>query len=330
MSSGDHTLISIVLPCYNEADSLPSFRESLIYVLKGMSGIDWELIWVDDGSTDETSRLIGEMIDRETGSRIQSVFIRLSRNFGHEAAMIAGIDAANGEAVVCMDTDGQHPPGMIPEIISAWRKGFQVVTMKRSARHDQWGQNRMSGLFYTFLNQLSDFRFDKNASDFFLISAPVITILKNHFRERNRFLRGYIQVIGFDRVTLSFDAPPRLAGKSKYNYRKLLRLAGVAVFSFSNRPLKFALYTSVIFALFTMAVGIYSLLEFLFGETPPSGYTTLIIFLSICFTMVFLLIGVLSVYFGKGLDEIRQRPLYIVRNLRRKKTSQEGGKSTDQ
>ena len=222
---------------------------------------------------------------------MEFILIDFSKNYGHESAMIAGIDVATKDSIVCLDADLQHPPEKIIEMVNSFNNGYEIVTMIREKREDNGLiKNLVSKLFYRFLNTASEHNFDNSASDFFMISKRISQILKENFREKNRFLRGYIQAIGFSKTSLYFDAPARLSGKSSYSFLSLVRLSFNAIFSFSNKPLQISLFISVLFALFTTSFMGYSLWVYLFGNTPPSGYTTLIIFQSMCFTVLFLLI----------------------------------------
>lgn len=303
---------------FNEERGIAHFWQVLKPVLSGMTGTSCEVIWVNDGSADRTQDIIDGIIAVEQGSPIRHLSVEFSRNYGHEAAMIAGIDHASGDAIICMDSDLQHPPAKIPELVDTFNEGNDIILMTRNKRDDHSILKKgFSSLFYRFINHLSDYDFAGNSSDFFLVSQRVAAILKSSFRERNRFIRGYIQIIGFPKTTIEYEAPARQFGKSNYSYRKLLRLSLNAVFSFSIKPLQFSVVISFLFIIFTLFVAGYSLFEYFFGSTPPSGYTTLIIFMSVCFSILFLLIAILSIYFGKNLEETRQRPIYLVKKLRK-------------
>ncbi len=311
--------ISVVVSIYNEEDSLPFFWESLYSVIIGLKDISFEVIFINDGSNDNSCRIINEIINSKTFSSVEFISLEFSKNFGHESAMIAGIDIASKEAIVCLDADLQHPPVKINEMISKFNEGFEIVTLIRQKRLDNGVVKRtLSLMFYNLLNKISDYSFDKNASDFFLISNKIALVLKENFRERNRFLRGYIQTIGFSKTSIYYEAPSRVGGGSSYSFLNLIKLSFTAIFSFSNKPLRISLVISLVFALFTIAISVYSLWVYFFGKTPPSGYTTVIVFQSVCFTILFLLVGILSLYFANALSEIRRRPIYLVERLVKK------------
>lgn len=293
--------VSVVVSIYNEECVLPLFCEELLPVL---SPFDYELIFVNDGSTDSTQKIIDAECIRN--KRIKS--IQLSRNFGHEAAMIAGIDYASGDAVICMDGDLQHPPASIPEMLACFeRNATDVITMVRSNVKKKF----FSRSFYKLINAVSDYRIDPNASDFFLISRRIADILRTNFRERVRFLRGFIQIIGFRKESLNYVALDRRAGKSKYPIRRLISLSVVAIASLSKSPLKISLGVSFLSGSFSLLLVVYSIIMKIV-QKPVSGYTTIIVFLGIMFSILFFVLGILGEYIGFLFDEQKGRPIYLV------------------
>lgn len=309
--------ISIVLSLYNEEQGIPGFWLALNEELEKLSSVNFELIWVNDGSVDRTQLFINDILSRNTENHIAHCSIEFSRNFGHEAAMIAGIDRSNGEAVICMDSDGQHPPAEISKMIDSFSSGKDLVLMERIERADNGLlKTFLSSSFYRIINRLSSVKFQRNTTDFFLISRQVAEHLKSNYREQSRFIRGYLQDIGFTVEILPFHAPCRLCGESKYSYLKLFAHALNAVFAFSNKPLRISMYCSGIFLMFTFLFGLYTFYMYLYGDSPPSGYTSIILLLLISFSMLFLVITVLSLYFEKAIKEMRQRPIYIVRDVK--------------
>jgi len=312
--------VSIVVSVYNEEESIASFFDTTTKILSQQNDKNFELIFVNDGSKDKSQEILNTLIEKAGFSNIRFKTIEFSTNFGHEAAMIAGIDYSDADAIICMDADLQHPPEYIEKIINKFEKGYDIVNMVRKKRKDNgFFKNFLSGTFYKIMNKVSDYSFDKNSSDFFGITKQIAEILKTNFRERNRFLRGYIQIIGFNKTTIEFTAPKRFAGESKYSYRRLMSLASIALLSFSKKPLYFALLVSLFFILFTFVISVYSIYMYFWGDNPPSGYTTLIIFMSIGFSLMFVLIAILSLYIGRSYDEIKERPIYLVKNSRIKK-----------
>lgn len=308
-----HTFsLSLVVSVYNEQEVLPLFLQELENIIAGLK-IETELIIVNDGSTDGTIDVINQY---KKSTLLNILVIEFSRNFGHEAAMIAGIDHAHGKAIICMDSDLQHPPEQIGVMIEAFYKGAEIITMVREQRADNGAvKNWSSKKFYQFINRLSEFKLDENASDFFLISSRVANVLRKDYRERNRFLRGFIQIVGFPKRSIQYIAPRRVAGKSKYSFFKLLKLSANAVIAFSKFPLYLGIYIGGIFALFSLIIGLFTLWQYVFGNMPPSGYTTIVLFLSLSFSVLFILVGIVGTYVGYIFDENKARPIYIIKDL---------------
>ncbi|WP_423128785.1 glycosyltransferase family 2 protein [Gaoshiqia sp. Z1-71] len=311
-----NTMISIVISLYNEEDGVLSFWALLRAELIKMADIDFEVIWVNDGSTDQTQNRIEKLTTSHPGQNISHCSIEFSKNFGHESAMIAGIDHAKGDAVICMDGDGQHPPAEIENMLHAYQAGSDFVLMECIQREDNGLVKKLlSASFYKLINRLSTIKLRNNATDFFLISRQVADILKTCYREQNRFIRGFIQSIGFSSVVLPFHAPSRLYGKSNYSLFRLFKHAFNAIFAFSNKPLRISMFFSVVFISFTVVFGLYTHYMYLYGDTPPSGYTSIIFLMLISFSLLFFTITILSLYFEKVIQEMRQRPIYIIKNI---------------
>jgi len=301
---------SVVASVFNEEESVKKFYESLSETLISLQ-IDYEIIFVNDGSTDNSLNILKEIAVSDSTVRI----IDFSKNFGHEAAMIAGIDYASGEAVICMDSDLQHPPEKIPEMLQKKAEGFDIVNMVRTDRKDAGFLQKMnSKLFYKFINSISSVKFVENASDFFLISQKVCKLLRNDFRERTRFLRGIIQLAGFRKTTIQYVAIKRVAGKSKYSFFKLLKLSFTAISSFSKVPLQLGIVTGLIFSAMSLILILYSLIMWILEKTIP-GYTTLIIFMSAFAGIQLLVTGLIGQYISYVFDEVKGRPVYIVNDI---------------
>lgn len=303
-------LYSIIISVYNEEEMLEKFHQELSSALEPIEA-DFELIFVNDGSKDRSRQILQQLVEKD--QRIRA--IHFSRNFGHDAAMLAGIDHCNGEAAICLDSDLQHPPTLIPQMLSLYQQGKDVVTMVRTERADGgFSKHLTSKLFYHIINRLSDVPLEHGASDFFLISKKVIEVLQKDYRERTRFLRGIIQSIGFNKGSITYEAPSRAAGKSKYSLWKLLKLSFSAIASFSKTPLKIGIYLGLFFVLLSILLIIYSLVMWIV-DTPISGYTTLIIFLSAFAGIQLLVTGAIGYYIGFIFDEVKQRPLYIIQSI---------------
>jgi len=301
---------SVVVSVYNEEACLKMFYQSLNEIVSSLK-INYEIIFVNDESTDDSINLLKEIAAQDETVRI----INFSRNFGHEAAMLAGIDHATGEAVICMDSDLQHPPTMIPEMLKKRSEGFDVVNMVRTNRKDTGFFKKMnSKLFYKFINSISAVKLAENASDFFLISQKVCKILQKDFRERTRFLRGIIQLAGFNKTTLEFEAPERAARYSKYSFTKLVKLSFSAISSFSKLPLHLGIITGLIFGFMSLILIIFSLTMWLLGKTIP-GYTTLIIFMSAFAGIQLFVTGLIGLYIVYIFDEVKGRPIYHINEI---------------
>ena len=305
--------LSVVISVYNEERSLESFWRELQNVLNNINFI-CEIIFVNDGSIDNSQEIIDSILCEENQFLVKS--IQLTRSYGHEAAMIAGIDNSNGDLLICMDSDLQHPPNKIPEMIAKNSEGYDVVIMMQNKRFDKRIVKKyLSQLFYNLLNIISEFNFELNGTDFFLISERVVDILKTNYRESNRFLRGYIQIMGFSKASLSFDVNKRSEGESKYSFRNLVKLAITALTSFSKTPLYFGLIIGLIFMIFSIAGGIYTFLNYIFDKSVPSGYTTIVMFLCFCFAVLYIIIGISAIYIGSIYEENQMRPVYIVKSI---------------
>ena len=297
--------ISVVVSVYNEEKALDEFYRETSRVLEE-TGWDWEPIFVNDGSADSSLSVLKGLAAAQERVKI----ISFSRNFGHEAAMIAGMDYSTGEVVVCMDADLQHPPACIPEILKKREEGYEVINMVRT-------QNRTAGLvknvtssgFYWLINHIADVHFEPNASDFFAVSRKVARVLRTNYRERVRFLRGYVQNVGFKRTTIEYEAGVRVAGESKYSLKKLFVFSINTILCFSNMPLKLGIYTGIFSALLGVAVMVYTLFT---RQGAPSGYATIVVLLCFMFAMMFVLIGIIGEYIAILFTELKDRPIYIV------------------
>lgn len=299
--------LSIIVSVFNEEESLPMFYQELKNILQNVD-FDYEILFVNDGSTDQSLEKIREINHQDKFVHL----INFSRNFGHEAAMLAGIDHCSGDAAICMDADLQHPPKSILEMWTKFQEGFDVINMVRTDRNDGGLFRKItSKAFYSITNKMLNSKLEPNASDFFLISSRVIKLLQHNYRERTRFIRGFIQIIGFNRTTIAFHAPERVAGKSKYSFFKLLTLSFSAISTLSKVPLKLGLWSGLLSGLLSIIIAIYSLVMW-FIDKPVGGYTTLVILISGLFCVNFIVLGIIGEYIGHLFDESKGRPHYIV------------------
>jgi glycosyltransferase involved in cell wall biosynthesis len=301
--------LTVVVSVYNEEEVLEIFWSDLEESLKRL-GLQYEVIFVNDGSTDNSQDILRRLSKVNNNIKV----VNLSMNFGHEAAMTAGIDYSTGDAVVCMDADLQHPPSMLSEMVLKFTEGYEIVNMVRGNNEGFGILKRVtSGVFYYVLNMISKVRFEPNASDFFLISKRVAEILSSNFSERTRFLRGFIQTVGFRKATLEFVAPKRAAGTSKYSLFKLFAYAIKAIAAFSNLPLRIGLLFGTVVGIFSVLVGIYSIIMKMLGYVTP-GYTTIVVLVSFLFAIQFFITGIIGEYLGFLFRESKRRPIYIVQD----------------
>ncbi len=301
-------MISIVAPVYNESESLGHFYKALCDALEKIDDRS-EIIFVDDGSEDKSNEIISRFIMDDSRVRL----IQLSRNFGHEAAMLAGIDNSNGDAVIVMDSDLQHPPELICEMVSQYSAGFDAVLMKRENDGKNGGlKNFFPHIFYRLFNRISRIKLEEDASDFFLISRNIADVLKNDMRERTRFLRGLVQWCGFNRKTLSFRPNARSFGKSKYNMFRLLSLSVDAIFSFSTAPLTFIIYIGLFLSGFAFLYIIYAVVM-KFTGVSIEGWASLLAMFALLSGFQLIATGVIGKYIGIILLEAKHRPVYIIK-----------------
>ena len=299
--------ISIIVSVYNEEEVLFEFYRETIKVLLLIDN-PYEIIFVNDGSTDGSRSTLFKLSRDDENVKV----IHFSRNFGHEAAMIAGIDYASGDYIVCMDSDLQHPPTLLPEIIRKFDSGFDIINMVRTENKSAGIlKNITSAGFYKVINKVSDMKLVSNASDFFGISKRVADILRNNYREKTRFLRGYVQNVGFNTTNIEYEARKRYAGESKYSIRKLFRFSMNTIMTFSNLPLKLGMYAGGMAAFLAIIMMIYTVVSFLRVGTP-SGYATIICLICFMFSVLFFILGIIGEYLGLILAEQKDRPLYIV------------------
>lgn len=299
-------ILSVVVSVYNEEQALKDCYAELKRVFDTLSW-DYELIFVNDGSSDGSLKVIKALAAEDEKVKLVS----FSRNFGHEAAMIAGLDYSTGDGVVCMDADLQHPPECLLRIINAFEEGNEVISMVRT-RNQSAGliKNITSSGFYWLINRISDVHFEPNASDFFAVSRSVAEVLRGNYREKVRFLRGYVQNVGFQKTTLEYEAGVRVAGESKYSLKKLFIFSVNTILCFSNMPLKLGIYAGILSGAAGMAVLVYTLFT---RQGAPSGYATIVVLICFMFAMMFLLIGIIGEYIAILFTELKDRPVYIVK-----------------
>jgi polyisoprenyl-phosphate glycosyltransferase len=298
--------LSVVVPAYNEAANLPLLLKQLTTALSQLTE-RWEILIVDDGSTDATALALQPWL-LVPGVR----GLRLSRNFGKEAALTAGLDRAEGDVVVLMDADGQHPPALIAPMLDAWRSGADMVGAIRQSRRDESLIKRLgTRLFYRAANASSPVPIPAGAGDFRLMDRRVVEALKS-LPERNRFMKGLYAWVGFDTRFVPYTPPPRRDGRTRFSLRRLIRLALTGITAFSNFPLRVWSGVGAAVALFALGYGVWVVIEHFINGHPIPGWATLVAGLMFFSGVQLLSIGILGEYIGRVFEEVKQRPIYFV------------------
>ena len=303
--------ISILIPCYNEEKSLAMLYPELVKLMDGNPGYEWELMFVNDGSDDGTLVELQRLHQQDT--RVN--YLDLSRNFGKEAAMLAGFDYVTGDAMVIIDADLQHPPTLIPEMIKWWEQGYDDVYAKRTTRgKESWLRKRLSLLFYKILQQSSRFDVLQNVGDFRLLDRKCINALRK-MRESERYTKGMFSWIGFKKKEIEFEQGDRVAGDSSWSYSKLFSFAIDGITSFTNVPLRVSTLVGFFVSLFAFLYMIYVFIRALIWGDPVQGYPTLVILILFLGGIQLLSLGVIGEYIGRIYNETKKRPDYIVRQF---------------
>lgn len=300
--------ISIVVPVFNEEENIELFYQE---VCKAMASVayDFEILFVDDGSKDATPFILERL--SQSDPRVQALI--LARNFGHQVALSCGLEHAYGDAVITMDGDMQHPPQMLPKLISLWEEGYEVVqTIRLSTEGVSWFKRTTSSLFYKIMNAMSNVHVQEGGSDFRLLDQKVAEAFRQ-FHERARFIRGMIGAIGYRQTTLEFVAPPRHAGTSKFSMGKMLHFALDGITAYSKLPLRFAFYLGVFFGLVSFSLTLHVLYIKLFTDEALPGWATTVFSTSLLGGIQLMGLGIIGEYIGRIFEEVKQRPLYLVR-----------------
>ena len=301
--------LSVVLPVLNEAASLEPLLPRLADVL-AQCGVEWELVIVDDGGNDHLDEVVARFEQRRAYSNVQ--LLHLSRNFGKEAALTAGLAAARGDAVLCMDGDGQHPAQLIPLLIEQWRNGYDmVVAAQRGRAHESRALAWAKRAFYRFLQRGERFLIPPNAGDFRLMDRRVVQALLQ-LPERTRFMKGLYAWLGFKTSIVPFEAEARMAGESKFRLRQLLELAALGITSFSLKPLRMVSAIGALISIGALGYGVYIMAETLVIGNPVSGWATLASGIMLLSGIQLLCLGVIAEYLGRVFEESKQRPLYVL------------------
>ena len=301
-------LISVVVPCYNEEAVLPETHRRLVSALEGIEGVRFEIVYADDGSQDATPDLLRALQAADPRVRV----VRLSRNFGHQLAVSAGLEHAAGDAVVVIDADLQDPPEVIRELVARWREGFQVVYGQRTDRPGETPFKLWTAkTFYRLINRVSQIKIPPEAGDFRLLDRRVVEVLLA-MPERDRFLRGMVSWVGFRQAAVGYAREPRRAGESKYPLARMLRFAADGVLSFSVTPLRLAIWLGFAAIVAALAGIVYALVVRLYTDDWVRGWAS--IFTAVLFLggVQLVTLGIVGEYVGRVYAEVKRRPLYVV------------------
>ena len=299
--------ISIVVPVFNEEDNIEHFYESVCKVMESLP-YDFELIYVDDGSKDRSREILRSLEKQD--ERVQSIF--LARNSGHQLALTCGLDNADGDAVITMDGDMQHPPELIPVLLEKWEQGYEVVqTIRKTTEGVSAMKKLTSYYYYKVLNKLSNVHIQEGGSDFRLMDRVVVKAFRR-YREHARFIRGMIGAMGFRQVQIEFVAPKRFAGVSKFSPRKMLNFAIDGVLAYSNLPLRLGLYIGTISGLISLLMILHVFVSKYVLNDAVAGWATLTACVLFFGGMQMIVLGILGEYLGRVFEEVKHRPLYLI------------------
>lgn len=304
--------VSIIIPCYNEASALPLLYPELKALMDSEKNYDWEILFINDGSSDNTISLIKELHEKD--DRI--CYMDLSRNFGKENAMLAGFDHVTGDCAVILDADLQDPPSLIPQMLGYWEQGFEDVYAKRHDRgKESWLRKRFSLLFYAILQRSTRFEVLQNVGDFRLLDRKCIEALKE-LRETERYTKGMFCWIGFSKKEIIFNRGDRVAGKSNWNFLSLLNLGIEGIVSFTTTPLRFSTILGAIIAIGTFILMLFYICKTLIYGDSVQGFPTLITVILFLGGVQLLSIGILGEYVGRIFNETKCRPTYIIKEYK--------------
>lgn len=301
-------MISIVTPVYNEEDNVVFFHEEITKVME-TTGMDYELIYVNDGSKDRTDELIRELAEKDSHVRA----ITFARNFGHQTAITCGMDFARGDAVITMDGDMQHPPELIPLLLEKWKDGYDIVQTIRTSTEDSGFIKKITSAgYYKVINSISKTPVTPGGSDFRLMNRKSLDVFLR-FREHARFIRGIVGGLGFKQTTIKFEAPARHAGVSKFSMNKMLHFAMDGILTNSTTPLRAAFYAGAVSGFIGILLILHVLYSYLVGNTVP-GWATMTILIAFFGSANLVGLGIIGEYIGRIYEETKDRPLYWISN----------------
>ena len=305
-------LVSVVLPAYNEQEVLPLTLERFTAMRAPLAelGIELELVFVNDGSRDRTGEMLEEVARAESGVRV----VNLTRNFGHQAAVSAGLTVAEGDAVAVMDCDLQDPPELLPRLVERWRDGYHVVYGVRKKRKEWFGKRAAYWLFYRTLARISDLDIPLDSGDFCLMDRSVIELLEQ-LPERQRFVRGLRTWVGLRQTGIEYERPARAAGEPAYTMRALVKLAMDGLVSFSSVPLRLVTRLGMLAAVFALAMGGWVVWSVLTGQPMPRGWASLACLVLLTAAVQLISLGIIGEYLSRVFLEVKRRPTYLIASV---------------
>ncbi len=298
--------ISLVIPSFNEATNIQALYQQ---IEQAMGTYNYTCFFIDDGSKDETFARIKELAARD--NRVKG--LSFSRNFGHQTALLAGLAEADGDVVITLDADGQHPPHLIPKLIETYNQGYDIVNTRRMVTQDAGAfKNLTSKWFYKLVNTITDVKIEPASSDFRLMSRKTVEAFLQ-IPEKDRFTRGLISWMGYKQAIVEFTAPPRMSGTSKYTLKKMVKFAWDGITSFSSKPLKFSLFAGIFALLFGALYSIYAVVEYFLGNTIP-GWTSMMLVMLFMGGIQLLSLGIIGEYLARIFNESKGRPHYFIQD----------------
>ena len=300
--------VTLLIPCYNEEESIPYMRDALVQLMDDNTRYQWEVLFINDGSRDRTLSLLEHLHQQDK----RFCYVSLSRNFGKEAAMLAGFDHARGDAVIIMDADLQHPPQVIPQMLAAWEEGYDDVYGKRLSRgRESWLRRKLSMSYYRLLQRMAHVDILPNVGDFRLLDRRCIEVLKQ-LRETERYTKGLYCWIGFNKKEVPFETQDRVAGRSTWSYRQLIGLAIDGIMSFTTAPLRISAFLGIVVSIAAFLYMCVVLAKTLLWGEPVAGYPTIVVLVLFLGGVQLISLGIVGEYLGKTFMEVKNRPVYVV------------------
>ena len=302
--------LTVVTPVFNEEQVIGYFHARTRKVLDSLDDVETTILFVVDRCTDNTLNVLRSLVASDSNAKV----IALSSRFGHQMSLLAGIEnSLDADAIIMMDSDLQHPPELIPELLENFKRGFDVVyTVRRDTENVGIFRKMAGNLFYRGLGKLSQVPINANAADFRLVSGRVAKILSVDFQERNMFLRGLFSWIGFQQTGVEYVAEKRFAGQSKYSFSKMVQLAMAGVLSFSTKPLQMGIFVGIGFATLAFILILAAIIKYFIVQSIPSGWTTLVVLLLLFSGIQLIVLGIMGAYIGGIYEEVKGRPRYII------------------